>query len=170
MFGTEVLIYQKNSRGGWSGFGKALVWIDPNCHEICLDWSKLFRSLSKLHPNRRCSTILPPLFLNLIFLFEQKKRPIWLFLQIAYIYPDFKTALLGTFKEGELVSAQEVEVTETMMDYSCIQVPILSDPKEGTFTREISTSDFITTAPLLRDPYESRMVEVRQSRWSLVKS
>ena len=85
-------------------------------------------------------------------------------MQIAYIYPDFKTALLGTFKEGELVSAQEVEVTETMMDYSCIQVPILSDPKGGTFTREISTSDFITTAPLLRDPYESRMVEVRQSR------
>ena len=50
---------KKNSRGGWSGFGKALVWIDPNCHENCLDWSKLFSSLSKLHPNRRCSVILP---------------------------------------------------------------------------------------------------------------
>ena len=55
MFGTEVLIYQKNLSGGWLRFGKALVWSDPNCHEICLDWSKL-------HPNRRCSTILP--FLN----------------------------------------------------------------------------------------------------------
>ena len=50
---------KKISRGGWSGFGKALVWIDPNCHENCLDWSKLFSSLSKLHPNRRCSVILP---------------------------------------------------------------------------------------------------------------
>ena len=50
---------KKISRGGWSGFGKALVWIDPNCHENCLDWSKLFSSLSKLHPNRRCSAILP---------------------------------------------------------------------------------------------------------------
>ena len=27
----------KNLRGGWSGFGKDLVWIDPNCYEICLD-------------------------------------------------------------------------------------------------------------------------------------
>jgi len=84
--------------------------------------------------------------------------------KIAYIYPDFKTALLGTFKDGELVSAQEAEVTGTMMDYSCIQVPILSEPKGGTFTREISSSDFMTTTPLLRDPYESRTVEVRQSR------
>ena len=50
---------KKISRGGWSGFGKALVWSDPNCHENCLDWSKLFLSLSKLHPNRRCSVILP---------------------------------------------------------------------------------------------------------------
>ena len=53
---------KKISRGGWSGFGKALVWIDPNCHENCLDWSKLFSSLSKLHPNRRCSVILPNFF------------------------------------------------------------------------------------------------------------
>ena len=30
MFGTEVLICQQNFEGGWSGFGKALVWIDPN--------------------------------------------------------------------------------------------------------------------------------------------
>ena len=36
MFGTEKVICPKNSdnhdglRGGWSGFGTALVWIDPN--------------------------------------------------------------------------------------------------------------------------------------------
>ena len=33
--GTEGLICQKNTRGGWSGFGKALIW-DPSqmitCH------------------------------------------------------------------------------------------------------------------------------------------
>ena len=50
---------QKIPRGGWSGFGMALIWIDPNFHENCLDWSKLFLSLSKLYPNRRCSAILP---------------------------------------------------------------------------------------------------------------
>ena len=50
---------QKIPRGGWSGFGTALIWINPNFHENCLDWSKLFSSLSKLYPNRRCSVILP---------------------------------------------------------------------------------------------------------------
>ena len=30
MFGTEKVICPKNSRGGWSGFGTVLVWIDPN--------------------------------------------------------------------------------------------------------------------------------------------
>ena len=34
-----------------------LVWIDPDCNGICLDSSKLCWSLSKLHPNRRCSKI-----------------------------------------------------------------------------------------------------------------
>jgi len=84
--------------------------------------------------------------------------------KIAYVYPDFKTALVGTFQEGELVSAQEAELTGSLMDYGCIQVPIFSDPKGGSYTREISTFDFVTSTPMLRDPYESRMVEVRQSR------
>ena len=30
MFGTEKVICPKNSEGGWSGFGSALIWIDPN--------------------------------------------------------------------------------------------------------------------------------------------
>ena len=85
-------------------------------------------------------------------------------LQIAYVYPDFKTALVGTFQEGQLVSAQEAELTGSLMDYGCIQVPIFSDPKGGSYTREISTFDFVTSTPMLRDPYESRMVDVRQSR------
>ena len=59
---------QKIPRGGWSGFGMALIWIDPNFHENCLDWSKLFLSLSKLHPNRRCITILPFFFTHSQFL------------------------------------------------------------------------------------------------------
>ena len=59
MFGTEKVICPKIPRGGWSAFGMALIWIDPNFHENCLDWSKLFLYLSKLHPNRRCSAILP---------------------------------------------------------------------------------------------------------------
>ena len=47
--------------------------------------------------------------------------------KLAYIYPDFKTALFGTFKDGLLVSAQEVEVTGSQVDYRCIQVPPTAD-------------------------------------------
>ena len=85
-------------------------------------------------------------------------------MQIAYVYPDFKTALVGTFQEGELVSGQEAELTGSLMDYGCIQVPIFSDPKGGSYAREISNFDFVTSTPMLRDPYESRMVDVHQSR------
>ena len=42
--------------------------------------------------------------------------------QIAYIYPDFKTALYGTFKDGVLVSAQASTVIGSMTDYGCIKV------------------------------------------------
>ena len=81
---------QKIPRGGWSGFGTALIWIDPNFHENCLDWSKLFLSLSKLHPNRRCSAILPKIYTDgvgrvgdnyLVCIIQDvpKKLPFWNF-------------------------------------------------------------------------------------------
>lgn len=84
--------------------------------------------------------------------------------KIAYIYPDFKTALLGTFKDGVMVAAQEATVTSSITDYGCIQVPCFSEPAGQPFEREISTFDSVTRAPVLRDPYESSTVEVHQSR------
>ena len=45
---------------------------------------------------------------------------------IAYIYPDFKTALRGRFDDGVLVEAQEAEVTGAEEDEAGIMVPIFS--------------------------------------------
>jgi len=84
--------------------------------------------------------------------------------KVAYIYPDFKTALVGTFREGVMVSTQESTLTGYTTDYGCIKVPTFSDPTGPMFSREISTFDFVTNFPLLRDPYETRMVQVKQSR------
>ena len=48
--------------------------------------------------------------------------------------------------------------------YSCIKVPqFLKHNQEDVYLREVSSCTFMTTCPLLRDPYEVSMVEVRQS-------
>ena len=48
--------------------------------------------------------------------------------RIAYLYPDFKTALVGAFVEGVLESAQETEL-KTVIDNNGIKVPIFNEPK-----------------------------------------
>ena len=45
---------------------------------------------------------------------------------IAYIYPDYKTALRGRFEAGVLVEAQESEVTGVQEDEAGIMVPVFS--------------------------------------------
>ena len=83
---------------------------------------------------------------------------------IAYIYPDFHTAFLGQFTEGQLVRAVRATVTGVRDQYSCIKVPqFTTHDEEVLYHREVSTCHFITTSPMLRDPYEVSMVEVRQS-------
>ena len=48
--------------------------------------------------------------------------------------------------------------------YGCIKVPqFLLQDEEVVYLREVSTCQFMTTSPHLRDPYEVSMVEVRQS-------
>ena len=62
MFGTEKVISPKNSEGWMVG-----VWDGLNLDRSKFSWElfgliQTFLSLSKLHPNRRCITILPFFF------------------------------------------------------------------------------------------------------------
>ena len=41
---------------------------------------------------------------------------------LAYIYPDLTTALVGNFKKGELVSGQVSSLVSVRLDYGAIQV------------------------------------------------
>ena len=41
---------------------------------------------------------------------------------LAYIYPDLTTVLVGTFKKGELVSGQVSSLASVRLDYGAIQV------------------------------------------------
>ena len=60
--------------------------------------------------------------------------------------------------------AVRARLTGVKDQYSCIKVPQFEVETEDVYLREVSTCDFITTSPQLRDPYETRWVEVRQSR------
>lgn len=72
---------------------------------------------------------------------------------------------VGQFERGELVSAVVGRVAGVSTQYGCVKVPQFdTDASCPLYTREISTSQHVTTSPTLPDPYEQRMVEVRTSR------
>jgi histone-lysine N-methyltransferase SETD7 len=48
--------------------------------------------------------------------------------RIAYLYPDFKTALVGSFVDGVMEYAHEAELKTTIDDRG-IKVPIFTEPK-----------------------------------------
>ena len=81
---------------------------------------------------------------------------------ISYLYPDFKTAFVGTFKDGVMQYARAATLTGITSEGS-IKVPVLSEPLGRLYSRELSTCDFVTDSPTLPDPYELVMVEARKS-------
>ena len=48
--------------------------------------------------------------------------------RIAYLYPDFKTAFVGSFVDGVFEAAQEAEL-KTVIDDNGIKMPIFTEPK-----------------------------------------
>ena len=84
-------------------------------------------------------------------------------LRIAYLYPDFQTALVGHFENGVMKAAQVATLKTTIEDLG-VKVPIFTEPKGPFYKRELATFDLVTSEPLLPDPYESRMVKVATSK------
>ncbi|CAB4068287.1 SETD7 [Lepeophtheirus salmonis] len=83
-------------------------------------------------------------------------------IRIAYIFPDYQTALVGTFTKGVLEYAR-VAYLKTVVEDRGIKVPIFSEPSGCLYEHEIIDYDSKIKNPLLPDPYESRLVEVKQS-------
>ena len=82
--------------------------------------------------------------------------------EIAYLFPDFRTAFVGTFKDGVMVFARACSLKGVSSEGS-IKVPILTEPEGRLYAREVSTHEFVTKSPTLPDPYELSTVEVRKS-------
>ncbi|CAH1247539.1 SETD7 [Branchiostoma lanceolatum] len=78
---------------------------------------------------------------------------------IAYIYPDMKLALIGSFVDGEMVKGKLAEVVG--IDQDRPQFKMVSDG--GIFKCDVSTSNSISSDLQLPDPYEQQMVYVGAS-------
>ena len=77
---------------------------------------------------------------------------------IAYVYPDQKTALLGTFSDAELVSAK---VATLLTEFGTLPPKFeLRSDFAAEITRDVSTGDCISNQPLVMDVYEQDRVLV----------
>ena len=87
---------------------------------------------------------------------------------LAYLYPDLRTAMVGSFVQGQMVAARQTELVDVMLDPStCIMAPVFAQPLPHEPQPDIryskATRDHIGDQPLVPDPYEQRTVEVRKS-------
>jgi len=82
---------------------------------------------------------------------------------IAYIYPDFKHAIKGQFKDELLVKGKMCNLTGSVLEHG-MRVPIFSDPCGQEFTYEAPTRRVIARNPTLQDPWEDQVVYVKESQ------
>ena len=84
--------------------------------------------------------------------------------ETAYLYPDFKTALIGEFEETTLVRAQATSLAQVVEENNLL-IPLFHEPSGAgpVYQRDVSTLAHLPSQPLLPDPYESQMVAVRKS-------
>ena len=87
---------------------------------------------------------------------------------MAFIYPDFATALLGSFNSGEMVATKEVSVAGYDEGSDSLSFGPSTNPST-IFTYDPSEGDIMSSEPMLKDPYESRLAEIRQSTISKVR-
>ncbi|XP_015817332.3 histone-lysine N-methyltransferase SETD7 [Nothobranchius furzeri] len=78
---------------------------------------------------------------------------------VAYIYPDGRTALYGTFADGELLTARLATLVSNQTGRPRFEIT----PNSPVYSHDKSTSTCITAHALLPDPYESQRVFVAES-------
>ena len=62
-------------------------------------------------------------------------------IRIAYIYPDFCTALVGTFVSGQFQRGQRSRVCSVIQGDNGIKIPVFAKPEGEIYVREISNFD-----------------------------
>lgn len=84
---------------------------------------------------------------------------------IAFLYPDLRTALVGTFIEGRLTLAQTCFVSSvTIRKVDNLAFLTFTDPRGPFYTYDPGNATSLCQEPLLPDPYESQNVQIRTSK------
>lgn len=83
----------------------------------------------------------------------------------VFLYPDWRSGYFGDFQEnGLMIKGQETSVVNIVHDEDSY-LPRLStsDPSGPVLSKDESSKTHFINNPLRRDPYELRMVEIRNS-------
>ena len=82
---------------------------------------------------------------------------------IAYVYPDFESMLVGEFKNGELVSGYAAELADFTSSPNGFLKPLYELKGHETMSFSQSNDTFIGQGPLIRDPMEEKYLYVSNS-------
>ena len=80
----------------------------------------------------------------------------------SYLYPDLETGYNGVFRHGVMVAARAAIIVADKVLDSILRVKVAEVWGPGREFKEAS-EETLSTLPLLRDPYEERLTEVRSS-------
>ena len=81
----------------------------------------------------------------------------------AFLYPDLNTGLQGQFSRGEAVSARPASVSEVRIPPGGLAQLGFRWLEGEAVSHSVSTRDSVGPQPLVRDPYERSVCEVRIS-------
>ena len=84
--------------------------------------------------------------------------------EVAYMYPGYKSALVGKFDNNYMVAAKYAHVKSAKCEDNFMTVEFEDPAEDGPeYTYDPATNETIGKFPTLEDPYEAETVEVRQS-------
>ncbi len=84
--------------------------------------------------------------------------------KVVFIYPDFTTALQGQWEKGVMVKSRQVGIKSmTEIEDTGMMTMEVTEPFGPVYERDVSDKKTLSKEPMLRDPYEKEMVEVKQS-------
>ena len=90
-----------------------------------------------------------------------RENEIFLIDQVAWIYPDMETVLLGTFKNGTMLSTKESKVVKERCNLGMKELEIeIPNNVSPTFRYKARSMTEIGDQPTLMDPYERKKVYI----------
>lgn len=82
---------------------------------------------------------------------------------VAWLYPYYLSALVGKFENNMMESAQYAHVKSFRCEHYMPRFTF-TEPSGPSFFFDPPTNETVTSQPLLPDPYEAELVEVRESK------